>query len=136
MSASRRGGPLYEEQVQVLADSTLERSYSLTTGSVRGSIKTADGIDPKTIGGSISLVRDLAEIPEDLSRYLRENTSFDARIRDGAFEISSLPAGTYLLIAQPRDRERTSQTVVVTGAEQVDVQVGAATKQQNGSAPK
>ena len=136
VTASRRGGPLYEEQVQVIADSTLERSYSLTTGSVRGAIQTTDGSDPKAVGGRISLVRDLLEVPEDLSRYLRENASFDARIRDGAFEVSSLPAGTYLLIAQPRDRERTSQTVVVTGAEQVDVQVGAATKQQNGSAPK
>ena len=136
MTASRRGGALYEEQVQVLADSTLERSYSLTTGSLRGSIKTTDGTDPKAVGGRISLVRDLAEVPEDLSRYLRENASFDARIRDGAFEITSLPTGTYLLIAQPRGRERSSQTVVVTGAEQVEVAVGAATAQQNSGAPK
>ena len=136
ITASRRGGTLYEEQVQILATTTLERSFSLTTGSLKGIIKTADGNDAEEVGGKISLVADLVEIPEDLSRFLRENTSFDARIRDGAFEIKSLPTGTYLLIAQPRERARTSQTVVVSGSETCTVTIGAVTQGQNGGAPK
>ena len=136
ITASRRGGTLYQEQVQVLAATTLERSFSLTTGSLQGVINTTDGNDAKEVGGKISLVADLVEIPDDLNRFLRENTSFDARIRDGAFELKSLPTGTYLLIAQPRKRARTSQTVVINGAETCTVTVGAVTQEQNGGAPK
>jgi protocatechuate 3,4-dioxygenase beta subunit len=135
VTAGRRGGVLYEEQVQVVADVTLQRNLSLTTGSVKGSITTDDGTDPKAIGGRISLVQGLIEIPEDLNRYLRENTSFDARIRDGAFEIESIPPGTYMLIFQARNRERTTQTVVVSGTENITVPAGKATP-QNGGAPK
>ena len=46
------------------------------------------------------------------------------------------PAGTYLLVAQPRDRAQTSQTVVVTGNEEVTVLVGKVTQPQNGGPPK
>ncbi|MEC9047562.1 MAG: carboxypeptidase-like regulatory domain-containing protein [Planctomycetota bacterium] len=136
ITEGRRGGPLYQEQVQVLADSTLERTFSLTTGSLQGSVATDDGSDAKEIRGNVALVADLVEVPEDLRSYLRENASFSARIRDGAFEVKSLPTGTYLLIAQPRDREQTSQTVVVTGPTEVAVTVGKATQEQNGGAPK
>ena len=57
-------------------------------------------------------------------------------VADGAFELKSLPTGTYLLIAQPRKRARTSQTVVINGAETCTVTVGAVTQEQNGGAPK
>ena len=136
ITAGRRGGTLYQEQVQVLAATTLERSFALTTGSLKGVINTTDGSDAKEVGGRISLVADIIEVPDDLSRFLRENTSFDARIRDGAFEIKSLPTGIYLLIAQPRKRARTSQSLVVNGAETVTVTVGDVTQEQNGGAPK
>ena len=135
ITAGRRGGVLYEEPLQVVADVTVERTFSLTVGSVAGSITTEDGSDPKQLGGQISLVPDLVEVPEDLDRFLRDNPSFEARVRDGRFEVSSLPTGTYLLIARLRDRERTTQTVVVAGAEQVAVTAGKASS-QNGGAPK
>ena len=136
ISAGRRGGVLYEEPVQVVADATVQRSFALTTGSVRGTIGTDDGADAKSVRGRVTLFADLVEVPEDLRRAQRENRSFDARISGGAFEIQSIPAGTYLLVAQPRGREQTSQTVVVSGQENVTVPVGAATQQQNGGAPK
>ncbi len=135
ITAGRRGGVLYEEPLQVVAEVTAERSFSLTVGSLTGAITTDDGADPKQIRGDVALVRDLLEVPEDLDRFLRENQSFRARVSGGRFEISSLPAGTYLLIARLRDRERTTQTVVVAGTEEVSVAAGKATA-QNGGAPK
>lgn len=136
ISASRRGGTLYEEPVQVLADATVQRSFALTTGSVQGTVTTDDGADAKEVRGRVTLFADLVEVPENLRQAQRETRSFDARISDGAFEIASIPAGTYLLVAQPRDREQTSQTVVVTGQEQVTVPLGKSTQQQNGGPPK
>ncbi|MCK5942904.1 MAG: carboxypeptidase regulatory-like domain-containing protein [Planctomycetes bacterium] len=135
ITADRRGGVLHEEPLQVVADVTVERSFSLTTGSVKGTITTDDGSDPKAIGGRISLVPGIVEVPQDLNNYLRQNSSFDARVRDGAFEVASIPAGSYLLIAQLRDRERTTQQVVVNGAANITVLAGKAT-QQNGGGPK
>ena len=136
ISEGRRGGPLYEEAVQVVADATVQRSFAITTGSVRGTVTTDDGADAKSVRGRVTLFADLVEPPEDLRQAQRDNRSFDARISDGAFEIPSLPAGTYLLVAQPRDRAQTSQTVVVTGNEEVTVLVGKVTQPQNGGPPK
>ena len=40
------------------------------------------------------------EVPENLNSWLRQNTSFDARVQDGGFTIESLPPGNYLLVLQ------------------------------------
>ncbi|MEZ6038305.1 MAG: carboxypeptidase regulatory-like domain-containing protein [Planctomycetota bacterium] len=127
-SNGRRGAEMLKDTVVVLADAASERSYSVVTGSLRGTLTTDDGTDPKTLGGRVSLLPGVTEVPENLNGWLRQNTSYDGRITDGGFSIDAVPPGAYLLVLQARDRERTSQPVVVNGSENLTVTVGRATQ--------
>jgi hypothetical protein len=134
ISGARRGGDLHEETVQVLGDVTTERSYSLQTSSLRGTITRDDGGDAKQLGGRISLLPNQTVVPEDLNAWLRQNPSFDARVVDGGFTFESIPPGSYLLVAQIRERERVSQMITVQGDQEIRVAAGTATPAANGPA--
>jgi hypothetical protein len=125
--SGRRGSALLTESVQVFANGTLNRTFSVQTGSLKGTITTADATDIKTIGGSVSLVPNQTVAPtEDLRTWLRENDAVQGRLRDGAFEFATVVPGSYLLVMQPRNRAPTTQQVAVSGEESVVVAVGAA----------
>ena len=139
ISASRRGGVLLKEPLQVFGDDVLVRAYSLQTGSLKGTLTAEAGVDIKTIGGRVSVVPNQVVAPtENLGTWLRENGAFDARVRDGAFSFENVPGGSYLLVMQARNRAVTTQPVVVVGEEVVTVPVGAvvATPATNGNAPR
>ncbi|MFT4515885.1 MAG: hypothetical protein ACI91B_004606, partial [Planctomycetota bacterium] len=136
--SSRRGSALLTEQVQVFANDTLNRTFSVQTGSLKGTITTADATDIKTIGGSVSLVPNQTVAPtESLGTWLRENNAVRGRLRDGAFEFATVAPGSYLLVMQPSNRAPTTQQVAVSGEESVVVAAGAivANPTPNGNAP-
>lgn len=125
-SGGRRGSTLLSEPVQVFANDNLNRTFSVTTGSLKGTISVADGTDVKTIGGSVSLVPNQVALPaENLRDWLRENNAVFGRLRDGAFEFETVSPGAYLLVLQPRNRAPTAQQVAVSGAESVEIAAGA-----------
>lgn len=127
VQSGRRGGVLHEEIVQVLPDAATERTFSLQTGALRGSFSRADGGDPKELGGRVSLLPGQTTVPDNLNAWLRQNPSFDARVRDGGFVFDALPSGSYLLVVQLRGREVTSQPIVLQGDQDIAVAAGAVT---------
>lgn len=127
-SNGRRGAELLNDTIQVLADATLERSYSIVTGALHGTLTTDDGSDVKALGGRVSLLPGVSEVPADLNQWLRQNTTYDGRISEGGFNIETVPPGNYLLIVQARDRERTSMPIVINGPQEVTAAVGRASQ--------
>lgn len=140
VQAGRRGGLLHEEQVQVLANNTTERSLQLTTARLAGTITREEG-DAADLQGSVSLLPGLAALPENYNQWRREpgNTTFDARIQKGAFQFEALKPGSYLLVLNLRGRERTTAPLVVAAGDGqtttiVAGKVAAAPGPQNGGA--
>ncbi|MFK7741731.1 MAG: carboxypeptidase regulatory-like domain-containing protein [Planctomycetota bacterium] len=128
-SGGRRGNVIYEESIQVVADVTIEQTWSVQSGSLKGTITVPDGSDPADIGGRVSLVRDQTAVPtEDLRDWLRAQNAIGARIRDGAFEVEAMPMGNYLVVLQARNRTVTSQQVYVNGEQTVSVVAGEVTE--------
>ncbi|MFT7537330.1 MAG: hypothetical protein ACI85K_003288, partial [Hyphomicrobiaceae bacterium] len=124
--SGRRGSALLTEPVQVFADDTLNRMFSVQTASLNGTITTADATDIKTISGSVSLVPNQTTAPtEDLRSWLRGNNAVQGRLRGGAFEFATVVPGSYLLVMQPSNRAPTTQQVVVSGEQSVVVAIGA-----------
>lgn len=115
VQAGRRGGMLHEEQLQVAAGVTTERTIRVTTASLQGSVTCTDG-KPSELNGAITLVMGLTELPPDWNQWRREpgNTTFDARVQSGTFRFETLQPGNYLMVLNLRGRERTTATVVVT----------------------
>jgi hypothetical protein len=135
VSAARRGGMLHEEAIAVTANSITERNIQVTTASLRGAV-TADGAEPATLNGSVSLLPGLNELPENWNQWRRDpaNATFDARVQAGAFKFDSLKPGNYLLVVSIRGRERSTQPIVVSPGS--DQQVGiAAGKVQEATPP-
>ena len=142
ITADRRGGTLLREPIQVFADGVLQRTFSVESAALKGTITTADGSDIKTIGGRVSLVPNQTAAPAELGDWLRQNNAIESRLRDGAFEFESVPPGSYLLVLQPRNRAPTTQQVAVQGDAVVTIAVGvvvatpAADANSQGNAPQ
>jgi len=121
---ARRGGTLHEELLQVAADVVNERTIVIQTHSLRGRITRDDGGDSAELGGRISLLPGLTELPPNLGEWQRTNPGLDARLQNGAFTFDAVKPGGYLLVATVRGRERTHQAIVVQGDQEISVAVG------------
>lgn len=124
VQTDRRGGTLHEEDVFVAVDRTTEVAISLLTHSLQGAVTAADAAATE-LNGRVQLLPNLADLPENLNDWTRENTSYDARLQAGAFKFDAIKPGNYLLVLTVRGRERTSQPVVVSGDQQIDLTAGA-----------
>ena len=124
VQSGRRGGALHEETVQVVADATIERSITIQTGSLTGTITTDDGSDPTAVAGRVSLLADATQIPADRAELRRENTQGEAMARDGKFRFEMVKPGNYLLVFQGFGREPASVPVVIQGDHTVTVAAG------------
>lgn len=124
VQTERRRGTLHEEEVFVAVDRTTEIVISLQTHSLQGAVTAADAA-ATDLNGRVQLLPNLADLPENLNDWTRENTSYDARLQAGAFKFDAIKPGNYLLVLTVRGRERTSQPVVVTGDQQVSLTAGA-----------
>ncbi len=121
---ARRGGTLHEEVLQVVADVVTERTIVVQTHSLRGRITRDDGGDATELGGRISLLPGLTELPPNLGEWQRTNPGLDARLQNGAFTFDAVKPGGYLLVATVRGRERTHQAIVVQGDQEILVAAG------------
>jgi hypothetical protein len=124
VQASRRGGTLHEEVVDVVADGRIERSLHLETAALEGSVTAEPGADPRMLGGRVTLLPGLTAMPADYDAYVRDNPRFDAPARDGRFRFDAVRPGGYLLVFSAAGRERTSASVVVQGNQTVTIQAG------------
>jgi protocatechuate 3,4-dioxygenase beta subunit len=124
VQTDRRGGALHEEEVFVALDRTTEIAISLQTHSLQGAVTAADAA-ANELNGRVQLLPNLADLPENLNDWTRENTSYDARLQAGAFKFDAIKPGNYLVVLTVRGRERTSQPVVVSGDQQISLTAGA-----------
>jgi hypothetical protein len=134
VNAARRGGTLHEESVAVAADAVTERNVQVTTASLAG-VVTGDDANKAALNGSVSLLPGISELPENWNQWRRDpgNTTFDARVQNGAFKFDSLKPGNYLMVLSIRGRERTSLPVVVSAGDgqQVGIAAGKVQEAQN-----
>lgn len=114
VQSTRRGGTLYEEKVNVVANATTERNLQITTASVRGTVTCADAA-AKDLQGSVTLVPGLSALPDNWNQWRRDpgNRTFDARVQGGAFQFETLTPGNYLMVLSIRGRERTTAPVSI-----------------------
>jgi len=121
VQAARRGGLVHEEVVQVTVNSTTQCVVVLQTSNLEGSITRDDGGNAAELNGRVSLLPGLTAVPENLPAWQRENSSFDARLQNGAFKFTALKPGGYLLVLTVRGRERTTLPIVVGSTDQTVV---------------
>lgn len=132
---ARRGGTLHEEVVQVVANAIAERTIVVQTHALRGRVTRDDGGNPAELAGRVSLLPGLTAPPENLNEWLRNNPAFEARLQNGQFQFDALQPGGYLLVVTARGRERTHQSIVVQGDQEVVVPAGKAVAGDAGAAP-
>jgi hypothetical protein len=133
LQSGRRGGALHEAVVQVIADTTTERSLQVQTHSLRGTLTCDDGTDPTQLNGIIMLRPSIDPLPDNLRTWLRSTAGFDAMMRGGTFQFDAVPAGSYLLAVSVAGRETSTQAIVINGDQQVVVAAGKGAAAQGGT---
>lgn len=135
VQAGRRGGMLHEEQVQVIAGSVVERSITLATASLKGTVTAVDG-DAAALAGAVTLLPDMTELPEGWNAFRRDGTpTVEARLQRGSFQFDALKPGNYLLVLSVRGRERTTMPIVVAPGDGQTISVAAGKVAENTGGP-
>lgn len=122
---------MYEEPVQVLPASTLDRLISVLTHSLQGTVTRDDGGKPADLNGVVLLMPGLTTMPEDIGPLRASSAS--SRLNDGAFRFESVKPGPYLAVLVVPGRERTSAPVTVHGDQSITIAAGKATSKPGGA---
>ncbi len=111
----RRGGPLHEETITVLADATVERHLAVVSASLEGTLADDGSGTVAALRGNVTLLAGVTVMPDDYGAWRRQpgNTTYDARLQGGKFKFDALRPDNYLLVVNLQGRARTSQSVVV-----------------------
>jgi hypothetical protein len=123
---------LHEENLQVAEDRETRVQVSLLTGTLEGTITTDDGTPVAQLQGSLRLYPGMDALPSNPEELGRTQQLQPVPVRNGAFRVTDLTSGEYLLVTNLRNRERALQKIYVSPGGVVSLKLPAGKKTQAG----